>query len=62
MGTKRGYIFLYDTFEEKVFLIMDYGRVDITGLMDIQGIKKDLKSGTGEIEAFIPVMLINEEQ
>lgn len=62
MQNKRGYVILYDTFEERVFLIFDYGRVEITGLLDVQGIKKDLKSGTGEIEAFIPVMLINEEQ
>jgi hypothetical protein len=62
MGTRKGYVCLYDTFEEKVFLVFDYGRLDITGLLDIQGIKKDLKSGTGEIEAFIPVMLISEDQ
>ena len=62
MGTKKGYVALYDTFEEKVFLVFDYGRIDITSLLDIQGIKKDLKSGTGEIEAYLPVMLISEDQ
>jgi len=62
MNVKKGYVMLYDTFEEKVYLVFDYGRIEITGLLDIQSINKDLKSMTGELNAFIPVMLISEDQ
>jgi len=51
---------VYDTFEEKVYVINDYGRVDITSLIDIQSINKDMKTRTAEITAYIPVMLIDE--
>lgn len=58
---KKGYIVLYDTFEEKYFIIHDFGRLDITGLLDVQTIKKDLKNRTGTINANLSITLIDEE-
>jgi len=61
MGTRKGYVMLFDSFEEKVFLVFDYGRIDITSLIDIQTINKDMKARTAEITASISVMLVEEE-
>ena len=61
MGTRKGYVVLYDSFEEKLYIVNDYGRLEITGLIDIQTINKDMRSRTAVIEASIPVMLVEED-
>lgn len=58
---KKGYVVLYDSFEEKYYIVHDFGRLDITSLLDVQSIKKDMKQRTGVITANIPIMLIDQD-
>lgn len=59
--SKQGYVVLYENFDDHIYVINDYGRIDITNLLDIKTIKKDIKAGIVTIQASIKATLIDED-